>query len=178
MSPPALLEALQPDFAEAYATAARAGANMRRVTDSLESLREALKSNQDVFVLWNAFDEQLGRAGLGAFQPAMTTLHRNFERSLTEQLLCAVTGASEPAEDALQWLLLAARCFGDGNWRDELFTALVNANLPAIEQFESPFCEHTTLHQLAYAVATGRWPETSPTVTSCPSANNSGGAKT
>jgi len=162
MGQPELLEKLGPEFASAYAIAANAGANMRTVTDALESLREGMTPGADVFALWNAFDEQLGRAGLGPFRPAMSALHEQFKKCAIQQLLSAVADAEagEPAQGAAQWLLTAARCFGDCNWRLELFTALAEASLPVVQQLESPFCEHATLRQLALCVATSRWVET------------------
>jgi tetratricopeptide (TPR) repeat protein len=61
-------------FAEAYAEIARSGANMRLATEALESIRDALNSTKDVFQVWEAANEQMGRADVDRVLPILTKI--------------------------------------------------------------------------------------------------------
>ncbi len=155
MSTAALYEPLRAGFAEAYATAARVGANMRAVTHAVEFLRESLLANGDILELWAAFDDQLGHASTSAFQPAMSELHAQFVDVALGSLVHEAAGGGASA-----WCTTFARAFGDGNWRHDLLRALNAAQLPAVADLPAPFNEHARLQALEEQIASDRWSET------------------
>lgn len=157
-----ILRKLRPILAEAYAVAARTDANMRVMTEALESLREAFTTQVDLFQLWSLFDEHLGRAGLTLLQPPMALVHRAFEQAVIEHVIehVAAAGRDDATAGASAWLRAAAECFGDVRWRYNLFSALIEARLPAVATLPAPFSNQRTLDELAACAATGRWSET------------------
>ncbi|HXG32883.1 MAG TPA: tetratricopeptide repeat protein [Bryobacteraceae bacterium] len=110
---------LEAAFPEAYAQAARAGAEMRAAAEALESVRDALRVGADLFDLWSRFDEQIGRADLDRLVPTLVWLRGEFERAAVSR--AAATLAEEfyrdPRAGWSAWIRLYLRSFDERGFR-------------------------------------------------------------
>jgi tetratricopeptide (TPR) repeat protein len=105
-------------FADAYSTCAHAGAEMRRATEAIESIRDAFNAKKDQHTILATFDEQIGRAELVHLAPTLATLRDLYESSI-------VTGAVEQLNEVFStdpsagwklWLEAYSSSFDDRRW--------------------------------------------------------------
>lgn len=157
MRVPSLIDTLRPAFKDAYTEAVASDANMRKATDCFESLREALASDVDVFSLWRFFDDQLGRSA-GTLQQIIKRLHSKYEQTVIEEVVGSLR-KKRPDDAIIPALEVVAECFGEGNSRYSLLSAVADAELSFVSLLPPPLADHSRLKNFAACVKTTRWTE-------------------
>jgi tetratricopeptide (TPR) repeat protein len=120
---------LEAAFPEAYARAARAGAEMRTAAEALESVRDALRTGADVFDLWARFDEQIGRADLDRLVPTLVWLRGEFERAAVTHAAGALAEefSRDPRAGWRAWVHLYVRSLDERGFRRSFADGIAGA---------------------------------------------------
>ena len=125
---------VQTAFAEAYCESAHASADMRSVTNALETIRDSLSGDADPFATWGIINDHLGRADLERFAPSLLKLRDQYEQSVTAQQLAALNRAFERDVSSgwNRWVVAYVQTFSDWIWHGRLGLALAQQALPAV----------------------------------------------
>ncbi|MBL9172120.1 MAG: tetratricopeptide repeat protein [Verrucomicrobiales bacterium] len=161
MHTPSPSEILIEPLADAYAKAARTGANMRGVANALENIRDAATGESPLFSLWYALDEQIGKAGAGAMREVLVEFRNRTLADVQAAELRRISSQYErdPAAGVRAWLESVVRCFGDGNWRLSFLEQLVHIPAPVENHLAAPFHQRPALELVAQLALQQRWGE-------------------
>jgi tetratricopeptide (TPR) repeat protein len=145
-------------IAETYCEAARAGVNMRAAAIALETIRDALTTETNLFAVWNVFDDQIGRAELDRFMPMLVKLRSQFEGSGIERDIRRLNRVFERNQSKHwpYWVEAYVQSFSDLGWWGTYGRAIANRALPDTPNSDWPAqrireCTRLILH--------GRWDE-------------------
>lgn len=149
---------LEGAFPEAYARAARAGAEMRAATEALESVRDALRAGADLFDLWARFDEQIGRADLDRLVPTLVWLRREFEHAAVSRTTAALAEkfSRDPRAGWRAWLRMYLRSFDERGFRRSFAEAIAAGALSWSPSADWPV---ERIREAAGKVLRSRWAE-------------------
>jgi tetratricopeptide (TPR) repeat protein len=147
------------ELAERYRDAALSGANMRQVTEALETIRDAILIDDSSGLVWDVIDDRIGIASGQPEQPLLTGLRQAFvTRYLAAELARIRTLYDRDRLAGTQaWLVAVARNLGQ--WRDYIVDGLAAAELQSVPELEDLVA---LLHAGIPLMRQGRWGETEP----------------
>src|SRR5207237_6767120 len=99
-----------------------------------ETVRDSLSGDADPFATWGIVNDQLGRADLERFAPALLKLRGQYEQSVATQQVAALKRAFERDlnDGWKRWVVAYVQTFSDWVWHSRLGLALAQQALPAV----------------------------------------------
>jgi tetratricopeptide (TPR) repeat protein len=145
-------------LAATYYAAASAGADMRRVTELLESMRDRLSGSEPPFAVWDLLDDRVVDAHGSVEQSAFFELRAAYVAALNEALLAAIRSTYTEGTEAGWHALVSGYADAAIAWRFDVCKRLT-AELPAPPEKGR---EHGILADAAGRGLDERWYETYP----------------
>jgi len=144
-------------FADAYHEAALKNADMRSVTKSLETIRTALLSKQDLFNVWDTIDIQISNADADNLQETLVSLRDQYEQEVRTTTIERLQKIFKKNLETgwTHWLGTYAEALA--SWRVTFLSSLCEAQFP--------FPTHTEqivekIKRATQYILHERWPET------------------